>query len=164
MLPSTTYTSPASRIPFYFLLAFCSHLSHKHKRIPLFPQETFLSADTKTCQQTSRFILPHYETVSCEHSFLLTATSVTFFLTLPPPPPPPEIYEIGPQWERGLSTCSCRSCGRMWAHSVPASHPETRFHTSPSDGALHDEPRAGVYPVKEGAKPLKCFLERTSSI
>lgn len=59
---AVNYTSPASRIPIYFLLAFCSCLSHKHKRIPLFPQETFLSADTKTCQHTSRFILPHYET------------------------------------------------------------------------------------------------------
>lgn len=25
-------------------------------------------------------------------------------------------------------------------------------------------PGAGVYPVKEGAKPFKCFLDRTSSI
>lgn len=108
---AVNYTSPASRIPVYFLLAFCSRSLAQTQKSPFVPQETFLSADTKTCQHTSGFILPHYETVPLRVMWPLLSTDSYlshFFLTLPPPPPPPEIYEIGPRWERGLSTCSCR--------------------------------------------------------
>lgn len=47
---------------------------------PFVPRENFLSADTRTCQHTSRSILPHYETVPLHITWLLLSTDSTFFL------------------------------------------------------------------------------------